>query len=207
VWTTWRIMRAAALPLAMMGALFGAQSRPSAQMLSDVEISAGYCLGVLDTMLQAAKSYEDSNPSPINIKDDIKIIQHYQEIERNRPLTKIERSHYDAAKVAYESDQLTLSLYKESRSDRERVRSYLMAKGLFSPSRTLDFAVLIASINRGKAEIQLCLNEPMQQSCISKCATSYMNDTTAARNACAEGCQTPHCARVSRCRNMTWLPF
>ncbi len=206
MWTTWRIMRAAALPLAMMGALFGAQSRPSAQVLSDVEISAGYCLGVLDTMLQAAKSDEDSNPSPINIQDELKIIQHYQEIERNRPLTTIERSHYDAAKLAYESDQLFLSLYKESRADRERVRSYLMAKGLFSPSRALDFAALLASINRGKAELQLCLNEPMQ-SCISKCATSYMNDTTAARNACVEGCQGPSCKRASRCRNITWLPF
>jgi hypothetical protein len=208
VWTIWRIMRAAVLPLAMMGTLFGAQSRPSAQMLSDVEISAGYCLGVLDTMLQAAKAYEASNPSSVNIEEQQKIVLYYQEIERHRHLTEIERQYYDTAKTLYDVRKQILASYEERRADRERVRSYLMAKGIFSPSRTLDFAALLASINRGKADFQLCNNEqqngPMQ-SCILKCAT--MNDTVA-RNACAEGCQTPSCKRAEdRCLNITWLPF
>ncbi len=110
-------------------------------------------------------------------KHELNIILYYQKIERQRPLTKIERSYYDAAKLVYESRQLVLSLDKESRADRERVRSYLMAKGLFSPSRTLDFAALLASINRGKADFQLCYNEQLNgpmQSCIWECATSYM---------------------------------
>jgi hypothetical protein len=207
--TTARIIRhatkAASLLLALL-MVFGGQSRPSAQTLSDVEISAGYCFGALDTLIKASQIYEKSLT---DIEESLKIFREYQEIERRRPLTQSERALYDAAKGLYDVRQQILSWNKEYLADRERVRSYLMLKGFFSPSRALDFPSLLASINRGKVDFQLCDNEQQTEptpSCMLKCATSYMNNSVA-RNACAEGCSPASCKRTFRCRNMTWLPF
>src|SRR4051794_14939318 len=128
------------LLMALLMVLLGGQSRPSAQTLSDVEISAGYCFGALDTWIKASQAYEVSHPELLHDREEsTKTFQKYQEIERHRPLTKLERQLYDTAKVGYDLYHGIQSSEKESRTDRERVRSYLMARGLFSPSRTLDF--------------------------------------------------------------------
>jgi hypothetical protein len=165
-------MKAAFLVSMLFGALLPFQSPALSQGLSDVEISAGYCFGALDTYVRAFEAW--------------------------RPP--------DIDEVFW---QKLLSYNKQYRADRERLRSYLVAKGLFSPSRALDVPLLRESIDRGKADVQLCNNEfggePLQ-SCAWKCATSYPNDTRA-RNACDEGCLPDSCKRQLRCEHMTWLPF
>src|SRR5262245_8356966 len=142
------------LLLAALMILCGAQSRLSAQSLTDIEISAGYCLGVLDTTIMASQAWEKSHRTEVETEMEgySKAIMKYQQIERHRSLTKLEHLDYNLAKSHYDAlKQMlsTFSLNKEYRSDRERIRSYLMAKGFFSPSRALDFPALLASINRG----------------------------------------------------------
>jgi hypothetical protein len=55
------VMKAASLSLVLLTVFSPAQSRLSAQTLSDVEISAGYCLGVLDTLIRASQAFEKSH--------------------------------------------------------------------------------------------------------------------------------------------------
>ena len=110
----------AILLLALLCLAVSARCPVSAQGLSDVEISAGYCLGMFETYVRDFKNFESSLPSDIG----------------------------------QDARQEVLAANKRNRADRERLLSYLMAKGLFSPSRALDFRLLLASINRGKADAQ-----------------------------------------------------
>jgi hypothetical protein len=133
-------MMKAPLLLALLVFLCGAQSHLSAQDLSDIEISAGYCLGVLDSDLDYLKAAPTT-----------KTVLHYQEIARRRPLTPLEQLDYDSAKSA-------LPVFEHILAERKRVHSYLRAKGLFLPGRTQDFLTLLGSIDRGKADFYGCVN-------------------------------------------------
>jgi hypothetical protein len=190
------VFKTALLPLTLLALLCAPLSPPFAQVLNDIEIRAGYCLGALDYQLEYAKAHPPPHDEEVS-----KTISHYQEMARSRGLTPVERQLYEAAKTI-------LSIEDKARLDRERVFSYLRAKGLFSPVRALDFAELPTVMNSGKADLRLCAVQSQIESvrnCERGCALSHRDDR-GANSACYKGCQPTSCQRLEPCETLTWLP-
>lgn len=135
-------------------------------------MSAGYCLGVTDSDLDYLKAAPTT-----------KTVLRYQEITRNRPLTPLEQMDYEIARSA-------VPLLKQIFAERNRLHSYLIAKGLFLPGRAQDFLPLLVSIERGKADFYGCVNDGARHNCLSKCVSSHMGDERAT-TLCAQGCPAP----------------
>jgi hypothetical protein len=149
---------------------------------------------------------EDRQKEPQRAHAAQAMIQYYQSLAQQRPLTDQEQRGLDSAReAAIEAVTGKLSDFGRALTAiLERLKIYV-----FTNSDLLDGAALLAAKSRGESDFLECNNEKQKSSsCSYRCITECTADEDLpCIQACDKKCGAPTCARTSPCLRPTWLPY